>query len=131
MLLKIAILWEKLFQRRRLKKNLNKSTAPSVYNLSLKLIFYIELTKIGNMSTIIWDEAFLDTDGVLKWCSMPKVAVPVSLAPGGVNITQTPFLLISSLSSRPEPYLKAEAIDFPSNEALCQIPDQFFEQNNC
>jgi len=83
------------------------------------------------MTFIIWDEAFLDTDGVLKWCSRPKVAVPVPLAPGGVNITKEPFLLISSPSSRPEPYLKAEALDYPGEEALCQIPDSFFEQNYC
>jgi len=83
------------------------------------------------MTTIIWDEAFLDTDGVLKWCSRPKVAVPVSLAPGGVNISQEPFLLISSPSNQREPYLKAEALDFSGKEALCQIPDTFFEQNNC
>jgi len=79
----------------------------------------------------MWDEAFLDTDGVLRWCSRPKVAVPVSLAPDGVNITQEPFLLISSPSKQTEPYLKAEQLDFQSDEALCQIPDQFFEQNKC
>jgi len=85
------------------------------------------------MSTIIWDEAFLDTDGILKWCSRPNVSVPVPLAPGGVNITKEPFLLISSPSSQTEPYLTAEALnfDFLSKEALCQIPDQFFEQNDC
>jgi len=83
------------------------------------------------MSTIIWDEAFLDTDGVLKWCSRPEVAVPVPLSPGGVDITQEPFLLISSPSSQAEPYLKAKALNHPSEEALCQIPDTFFERKNC
>jgi len=79
----------------------------------------------------MWDEAFEDFDGVLKWCSRPKVAVPVPLAPDGVDINWQPFLLISSPSSQPEPYLKAEALDNPSKEALCQIPDQFFERNKC
>jgi len=79
----------------------------------------------------MWDEAFLDTDGVLKWCSRPKVAVPVPLTPGRIDITKEPFLLISSPSSKPEPYLKAEALNHPSKEVLCQIPDQFFEQNKC
>jgi len=83
------------------------------------------------MTTIIWDDAFLDTDGVLKWCSRPKVVVPVPLSPGGVDITQKPFLLISSPSNQPEPYLKAEPIYYPSQEALCQIPDAFFEQKEC
>jgi len=79
----------------------------------------------------MWDEAFLDTDGILKWCSRPKVAVPVPLAPDGVDITEKPFLLISSPSNQPEPYLKAEVLHNPNKEALCQIPDQFFEQNKC
>jgi len=83
------------------------------------------------MTTVIWDEAFLDTDGKIKWCSRPKVAVPVPLSPGGVDVTQQPFLLISSPSKQPEPSLKAEAIDYPIKEVLCQIPDAFFEQNNC
>jgi len=83
------------------------------------------------MTTILWDEAFLDTDDVLKWCSRPKVAVPVPLAPDGVDITQEPFLLISSPSSQTEPYLKAEPLNYKIEEALCQIPDHFFEQNNC
>jgi len=79
----------------------------------------------------MWDEAFVDSDGKLKWCSRPKVAVPVPLAPGEVDIFQQPFLLISSPSSQPEPYIKAESLDFPNEEALCQIPDQLFDQNNC
>jgi len=83
------------------------------------------------MTTIVWDEAFLDTDGVLKWCSRPEVAVPVPLAPDGVDITKEPFLLISSPSNQTEPSLRAEAINYPSEEALCQIPDQLFEQLNC
>jgi len=83
------------------------------------------------MTTIIWDEAFLDTDGVLKWCSRPKVVVPVPLAPGGVDITQEPFLLISSPSNQSEPLLKAVLLNLENDEALCQISDQFFEQNNC
>jgi len=83
------------------------------------------------MSTIMWDEAFLDTDGVLKWCSRPKVAVPVPLSPGGVDISQQPFLLISTPSNQSEPELRAVSLEYPSEEALCQIPDQLFEQNNC
>jgi len=89
------------------------------------------MKKIDNLKTIVWDEAFVDTDGVLKWCSRPKVAVPVPLTPGGVDITKQPFLLVSKPSSQPEPYLQAEALDFPSDDAICQIPDEFFEQNNC
>jgi len=96
-----------------------------------KIIFYILLTKIDKMTIIIWDEAFLDTNGVLKWCSRPKVAVPVPHSRGGVNINQEPFFLISSPSNQTEPYLKAEAINYPSEEALCQIPSEFFKQNKC
>jgi len=87
--------------------------------------------KKENISSIVWDEAFLDTDGVLKWCSMPEVAVPVPLSPRGVNIAQEPFLLISSPSKQPEPHLKAQPIIYPNKDALCQIPDHFFEQNKC
>jgi len=81
------------------------------------------------MSKIMWDEAFVDEDGVLKWCSRPKVPVPVVLTPGSVNITRQPFLLISRLSKQSEPYLKAKLLSHPIEEALCQIPDHFFEQN--
>jgi len=94
-------------------------------------IFFHLKTKLDILTYIMWDEAFLDTDGVLKWCSRPKVAVPVPLSPGGIDITKVPFLLISSPSSQPEPYLKAEALNHGSKEVLCQIPDQFFEQNKC
>jgi len=83
------------------------------------------------MTTILWDEAFVDTDGVLKWCSRPKVAVPVSLSPDGVDISEQPFLLISTPSNKSEPDLRAEDLSYPNEEALCQIPDRFFEQNNC
>jgi len=79
----------------------------------------------------VWDKAFLDTDSGLKWCSKPEVAVPVPLSPGEVDITKEPFLLISSPSSQLEPHLKAEAIDYLIKEALCQIPDHFFQQHNC
>jgi len=85
----------------------------------------------GEMDNIVWDEAFLDTDGVLKWCSKPEVSVPVPLSNYGVDITKEPFLLISSPSSQPEPHLNAEALDYLIKEALCQIPDYFFQQNNC
>jgi len=95
------------------------------------LISKFKLKKIDNMTTIVWDEAFVDTDGVLKWCSRPEVAVPVPLSPGGVDINKEPFLLISSPSSQLDPSLRAEAINYPSEEALCQIPDHFFKQNNC
>jgi len=86
---------------------------------------------LAKMATFIWDEAFLDTDGILKWCSRPKVAVPVLLSPGGVDISKEPFLLISTPSNQSEPHLKAVSIDYPTREALCQIPDHFFEQKNC
>jgi len=112
--------------KRRIRRNLpQKQYIFSADN------FTIQMLKIDNMTIIVWDEAFLDTDRVLKWCSRPKVAVPVSLATGGVNITQNPFVLISWPSKQMEPHLKAVALDYPSKEALCQIPDQFFEQNNC
>jgi len=84
------------------------------------------------MSILIWDEAFVDADGVLKWCSRPKVAVPVPLVSDGVDVTRQPFILASSPSKQPqEPYLKAESLQCWSKEALCQIPDLLFEQKNC
>jgi len=81
--------------------------------------------------TIIWDETFVDTDGKMKWCSRPKVAVPVPVDTTEINISQHPFLLVSVTSGNPTPYLKAVSINYESKEALCQIPDQFFEENNC
>jgi len=83
------------------------------------------------MSFIMWDEAFVDTGGVLKWCSRPKVAVPVPLSLGKVDITEQPFLLISKPSNQTQPSLEAIDLDNSYKEVLCQIPDQFFEQNNC
>jgi len=126
-----AILWEKLFRRRRPKRNLTKSIAATVIILFEYIFGSIYKQNLDNLTYIMWDEAFLDDDGVLKWCSRPKVAVPVPLTPDRVDIKQQPFLLISSPSSQTKPYLKAEALDHPSKEVLCQIPDQFFEQINC
>jgi len=83
------------------------------------------------MTTILWDEAFEDDDGILKWCSRPKVAVPLPLSLGKVDITWQPFLLISSPSKQKKPYLVAKDLKYRNEEVLCQIPDQFFEQNNC
>jgi len=83
------------------------------------------------MRAIVWDEAFEDDDGVLKWCSKPEVAVPVPLSPDGVDISRQPFVLISSPPSQPEPYLKAEPLNYKIEEALCQIPDHFFEEHHC
>jgi len=76
---------------------------------------------------LLWDEAFLDSDGLLKWCSNPKVTVPVAVKSG--NISQ-PFVLVSYPG--PAPFLIAEPLDLNlETDALCQIPDLFFEENNC
>jgi len=91
---------------------------------------FVYLSTKDNM-TIVWDETFVDTDGKMKWCSRPKVVVPVPLDTAGFDISQHPFILVSNTSSNPNPHLKVVSIQFESREALCQIPDQFFEQNNC
>jgi len=82
---------------------------------------------LGNM-TILWDEAFLDSDGLLKWCSNPKVPVPVPITAGN---TSQPFVLVSR-PFPPVPILAAEPIDsILETQALCQIPDLLFQQYNC
>jgi len=79
---------------------------------------------------LLWDEAFLDTDNVLKWCSNPKVAVPVPVNTTGVDISRQPFLLVSLAGNASN--LNAVPLNLNlETQALCQIPDLLFEQNNC
>jgi len=83
------------------------------------------LIKFSNAGAILLDEAFVDTDGVLKWCSTPKVAVPVPLESGDLS---QPFVLITKPG--PAPLLKAVPLDKDLvPDILCQIPDLFFEKN--
>jgi len=77
--------------------------------------------------TLLWDEAFVDMDGVLKWCSAPKVAVPVPLESGNLS---HPFVLITEPG--PDRILTAVPINADVvADILCQVPDLFFEKNSC
>jgi len=77
---------------------------------------------------IIWDETFVDTDGELKWCSRPKVVVPFGKNTRiALSQLKYPFVIVSK---HPDP-LTLENIQLRSSEILCQVPDEFFEKNNC
>jgi len=79
----------------------------------------------------LWDEAFVDSDGVLKWCSRPEVAVPVKPEAARVDISREPFLLVSSPGLF-QPFLRAVSLESEEKtDALCQIPEHFFVKNNC
>ncbi|CAB3375342.1 Hypothetical predicted protein [Cloeon dipterum] len=56
--------------------------------------FIIFKSAIGTKETL-WGEAFVDPDGVLRWCDRPDARVPVALASGTELLGQLPFLLIS------------------------------------
>jgi len=84
------------------------------------------------MPNILMDEAFVDSDGYLKWCSRPKVAVPLALTPRGLSIHQQAFLVVLN-SENGQPFLSAVPLDNRDimDPPLCQIPDAFFDKSNC
>jgi len=75
---------------------------------------------------ILWDEAFQELDGSLRWCSLPEVRVPVPLNSGD---TTQPFVLVSIAGDKPN--LHAVPLDAQLNTTtLCQVAENLY-RNKC
>ncbi|CAB3375341.1 Hypothetical predicted protein [Cloeon dipterum] len=75
----------------------------------------------------LWGDAFVDPDGVLRWCDRPEARVPVTLASGTELLGQLPFVLISRAGDVPNLHAVPIETGLKMKKPFCRVEKSFVD----
>ncbi|CAB3375346.1 Hypothetical predicted protein [Cloeon dipterum] len=81
----------------------------------------------GSKEYLLWDEAFVDPDGVLRWCSHPEHRVPVRLDSGSELVGQLPFYLVSKPGDKANLHAVSLDTGIQLTKPICYFDQSFID----